>query len=528
MNELKKIDYSAPVEELLPVSNKNFPSEEFVDFNSEVGRMYYGGKDGTQAKFEIQQELFIDKFNQLAYVYAHPNLNAPYVYNADTRIWSEVNLGSYKYSDWYFENILAPKFTPQFRNPEFGNEIRKEMKKLAPELANRSMTRGEHAPLGDNPNPNIIAFENGTYDFKTNDIRETRLEDYHTLQLPYPLIKTDETDELLAKQWIDYLLKDQAQTLYEYIGYMYYREYKYQSILYLLGNGSNGKSYVGGFIMNKLIGFKNSSAVGLDSLADKNNRFDKASLHHKLLNFEADSSANFVKGTETLKKLSGGLDAVHAEKKGKDAFSFTNYAKLMFSMNELPAFNDRTNGWYRRILILNFNTNLDTPEARDRINEFNKQREERESKEQLGKFAWFCIQQFKKILDAGTNGENPFTETEDMIAFKKAYIESNDPSKEFLSEVPVIVEDEEGTVNLTLLKNIFNVYTKENNINKSMNWRTMKELLLKQGFEEKRTSKARVLTGLKIARNGDNESIRPYLMNALAGTEYVNIFNDVQ
>lgn len=101
--------------------------------------------------------------------------------------------------------------------------------------------------------------------------------------------------------------------------------------------------------------------------------------------------------------------------------------------------------------------------------------------------------------------------------------------KSFLSEVPVIVEDAEGTVNLTLLKNIFNVYTKENNINKSMNWRTMKELLLKQGFEEKkRTSKARVLTGLKIARNGDNESIKPYLMNALAGTEYVNIFNDVQ
>lgn len=309
---------------------------------------------------------------------------------------------------------------------------------------------------------------------------------------------------------------------------MYYREYKYQSILYLLGNGSNGKSYVGGFIMSKLIGIKNSSAVGLDSLADKNNRFDKASLHHKLLNFEADSSANFVKGTETLKKLSGGLDAVHAEKKGKDAFSFTNYAKLMFSMNELPAFNDRTNGWYRRILILNFNTNLDTPEARERINEFNKQREERESKEQLGKFAWFCIQQFKKILDAGSNGENPFTETAEMVEFKKAYVESNDPSKEFLREVPVLVEDKEGTVNLTLLKNIFNVYTKENNINKSMNWRTMKELLLKQGFEEKRTSKARVLTGLKIARNGDAEAIKPYLMNALAGTEYVNIFNDVQ
>lgn len=43
MNELTKIDYTAPVEDLLPVSNKHFPSEEFVDFSSELGRMYYGG-----------------------------------------------------------------------------------------------------------------------------------------------------------------------------------------------------------------------------------------------------------------------------------------------------------------------------------------------------------------------------------------------------------------------------------------------------------------------------------------------------
>lgn len=526
MQELQKVQYTPTIEELLPVSNQNFPSDEFIGIDSEIGSMWY--KDNGQPMFELQEELFIEKFNELAYVYAHPDLNAPYAYNADTRIWSEVNTGQYKYSDWYFENVVAPKFSYHFKNREFGNKIRKSLKSVSAELANRSMTRGGGAPLGDNPNPNIIAFENGTYDFKTNKIRETRLEDYHTLQLPYPLIEHGNDDQLLAKKWIDYLLKDQAQTLYEYIGYMFYREYKYQSILYLLGNGSNGKSYVGGFIMNKLIGFNNSSAVGLDSLADKTNRFDKASLHHKLLNFEADSSANFVKGTETLKKLSGGLDAVHAEKKGKDAFSFTNYAKLMFSMNELPSFNDRTNGWYRRILILNFNTNLDTPEAKAIINEFNKEREARESKEQLGMFAWFCIQQFKKILDAGTNGENPFSETQDMIDFKRRYIEDNDPSQEFLSEVPVIVRDPEGQVNKTVLKNIFNVYTKENNIHKSMNWKTMVELLEKGGFVEKRTAKSRVITGLKIARNGDIESIKPYLVNALAGTEYVNIFDDVE
>lgn len=526
MKDLQVVPYEKKNEELLPISNSHFPADDFVGYGNEIGNIWEA--DNGQVKFELQQELFIEKFNQMAYVYAHPDLNAPYAYNADTKIWSEVNLGSYKYSDWYFENIIAPKFSYHFKDQMYGNMIRRELKKVSVELANRSMTRGEGAPLGDKPNPNTIAFKNGTYDFKTNKVRETRLEDYHTLQLPYPLIETDNYDELLAKKWIDYLLKDQAQTLYEYIGYMFYREYKYQSILYLLGNGSNGKSYVGGFIMNKMIGLKNSSAVGLDSLSDQKNRFDKASLHHKLLNFEADSSANFVKGTETLKKLSGGLDAVHAEKKGKDAFSFTNYAKLMFSMNELPSFNDRTNGWYRRILILNFDTNLDTPEARKIINDFNKEREERESDEQLGMFAWFCIQQFKKILDKGTNGENPFTETQEMIDFKKGYINSNDPSKEFLEEVPVLVKDVEGSVNQTVLKNIFNVYTKENNINKSMNWKTMKELLAKGGHIEKRTAKERLITGLRIARNGDSEAIKPYLINALAGTDYVNIFDDVE
>lgn len=527
MNTLTKVEYHKPELQLKPVINEEFPIDYFVGSSSEIGQVIMGGKKGSEPRVEIQQELFVQKFEELSYVYASPELNAPYEYDPDTKIWNEVNYGKYKYSDWFFENIVRPKFKSALLLKGVGNELRKELKKVSVELANSSMKRGANTNLGDNPNPNIIAFANGTYDFKTNELRETRMEDYHTLKLPYPLIECEDED-LPAKRWIDYLLKDQAQVLYEYIGYMFYREYKYQSILYLLGNGSNGKSYVGGFIMNKLIGFKNSSAVGLDNLADKNNRFDKASLHHKLLNFEADSSANFVKGTETLKKLSGGLDAVHAEKKGKDAFSFTNYAKLMFSMNELPSFNDRTNGWYRRILILNFNTNLDTPEARTIINEFNKEQEFRESPEELGKFAWFCIQQFRTILMRGSNGENPFSETEEMLSFKKSYIENNDPVMEFLNEAPVIVKDKEGTVGVSLLKKVFAVYTKENNINKNMTWKTFQKMLENNGFEKARVSAGMVYKGIKIARNGDNDAIQPYLMNALAGTEYVNIFNDVE
>ena len=538
MKDIVKVEYNNIGSTLVPVSNTDFPVNHFVGYNSELMALVdITDKEGnvTKRHIEVREESFIEDFNKVCYVYAHPTLNTPYHYNTETGIWDEIITGRFTLSDWFYENTLVPPFREVLKTNEYGNLVGKELRKLSGKLATRSMTKGDNTPLGEQPNPNIIAFENGTYDFKTNTIRETVLEDYHTVQLQYPLIEETDESKILAVDWMRFVLEDNAQAMFEYIGYMYYREYKYQNIAFLINDpnksksGSNGKSQVGGFIVDNLFGKQNSSAVGIDLLSDSKNRFDKASLHHKLVNFEADSSGNFLNATNTLKKLSGGRDSVHAERKGLDAFSFINYAKLMFSMNELPSFNDRTNGWYRRLLIIPFPKDFSTDKYTEELKKYNEQEKERKSKEQLGMFAWFCIQQFRKILNKGANGENPFTETPSMIEMRNNYIDGNNPAADFLDNVPVLeTGTQDDSVKVSVVKSIFNTYSKENNSNKSMTWKTFKKLLESEDIVEKRTANARVLTGLKLAKRGDYLDIKPYLQDLVFASEYVEIFGDMK
>lgn len=59
--------------------------------------------------------------------------------------------------------------------------------------------------------------------------------------------------------------------------------------------------------------------------------------------------------TSAIKKLVG-EDSIKGEKKGKDLVFFKNYAKLIFSTNELPMIkSEKTNAFYRRLLVLPMN-----------------------------------------------------------------------------------------------------------------------------------------------------------------------------
>jgi putative DNA primase/helicase len=49
-----------------------------------------------------------------------------------------------------------------------------------------------------------------------------------------------------------------------------------------------------------------------------------------------------------------GNDEFPAEFKYKPPFKFRNYAKLVFSCNEIPECNDKTDAFFRRLIIINF------------------------------------------------------------------------------------------------------------------------------------------------------------------------------
>ena len=117
-----------------------------------------------------------------------------------------------------------------------------------------------------------------------------------------------------------------------------------------VGEGNNGKSTLIR-VMESLLGTWNCSNLALQ---DFGGRFSLADLYGKMANIHADLSSEELRTTGKFKMLTGG-DTISSEMKFRQKrISFRNYAKLIFSCNQLPKTPDDTGAFFRRWIILNF------------------------------------------------------------------------------------------------------------------------------------------------------------------------------
>jgi putative DNA primase/helicase len=116
------------------------------------------------------------------------------------------------------------------------------------------------------------------------------------------------------------------------------------------GDGSNGKGVLIK-IIEALLGEKNCSHRSLQDL-DKN-RFATADLFGKLANTYSDLKSLKLSETGNFKMIVSG-DSISAERKFSQPFTFSNHAKLIFSANEIPESDDKTDAFYRRWRIFHF------------------------------------------------------------------------------------------------------------------------------------------------------------------------------
>ena len=129
------------------------------------------------------------------------------------------------------------------------------------------------------------------------------------------------------------------------------KDVRQQRFMILNGEGGTGKSTVIRLV-EEMIGSSNLSSISLTELTQ---RFSAYGLLGKLINCCADLEITALEDTSTIKKALG-EDTLRGEAKGKDAFPFKSYAKLIFSCNELPIVKaEKTNGFYRRLMILTMN-----------------------------------------------------------------------------------------------------------------------------------------------------------------------------
>ena len=145
---------------------------------------------------------------------------------------------------------------------------------------------------------------------------------------------------------------DDQFLLLQLFGYSMLQDVRFGKIAVLYGPTHTGKSTCLE-ILRAFLGDVNVSSLTLHALDNEDNRFSRSGLVGKLANVSADLSSRYLRGDSQIKQIATG-DGMQVEYKGIQSFSYSPYATLWASCNELPLSHDRTDAWYERLVILPF------------------------------------------------------------------------------------------------------------------------------------------------------------------------------
>ena len=147
----------------------------------------------------------------------------------------------------------------------------------------------------------------------------------------------------------DLLYPEDIPTVQEFIGYCLIPRNKGQRMMVIKGSGGEGKSQIG-TVLSHLFGCNaKDGSVGKVS----ENRFARADLEHIHLLIDDDMRMEALRQTNYVKSLVTAQGRMDLEKKGKQSYQGWMFARLLaFSNGDLQSLYDRSNGFYRRQLIL--------------------------------------------------------------------------------------------------------------------------------------------------------------------------------
>ena len=197
---------------------------------------------------------------------------------------------------------------------------------------------------------NGTLFLNGTFTQEKNEIIRYRL--------PISFNPNAKSPERWLRFISDLLRPEDIPTLQEFIGYCLIPSNAGQKMLVIKGSGGEGKSQIGN-VLSKLFGaYAKDGSVGKIS----ENRFARADLEHVLLMIDDDMRLEALRQTNYVKSIVTAKSKMDLERKGKQSYQGWMFARLLaFSNGDLQSLYDRSDGFYRRQLIL---TTKDKPADR--------------------------------------------------------------------------------------------------------------------------------------------------------------------
>ena len=220
-------------------------------------------------------------------------------------------------------------------------------------------------------------------------------------------------------------------------------------MMVIKGNGGEGKSQIGAVLVALLGSNMKDGSIGKIS----ENRFARADLEHILLCVDDDMRMEALRQTNYVKSIVTAQGKMDLERKGKQSYQGWMFARLLaFSNGDLQALYDRSDGFYRRQLVL---TTKEKPAGRiDDPDLAEKMKAEAE-----GIFLW-AFEGLKRL--AANNFK--FTESQRTRDNREAVKRDNNNVFDFLESEGYIRLKSDCTISSKDLYEIYRMWCEENNL----------------------------------------------------------------
>jgi len=231
------------------------------------------------------------------------------------------------------------------------------------------------------------------------------------------------------------------EVLQQIYGYCLYPKIIFPCALFQIGRGSNGKGTVQK-VLSAMLGKENVCHISLTRMED---RFGPVELANKLLNASGETATRALDPTR-FKEIAVGEEIQAEVKFGKDV-TYTPIAKHLISMNEFPGIKDKTDAFYRRVIVLEYNQSFEGENDVKGI-------AETVIREELdGVFLW-AVEGLKMVLE-----NEQILVPESVQQAKRRFRASSNPVLTFVEETCLLGElTEKGSVIKVLPPNLFKTY----------------------------------------------------------------------
>jgi len=329
-----------------------------------------------------------------------------------------------------------------------------------------AMKQESRLKIPKNIKPTWIQFRDVIVDIKTGEEFKASPEYFATNPIPWELHKKKYVETpIMDKIFEEWVGKNYVKTLYEILAYCLLPDYPIHRLFCFIGEGLNGKSKFLKLLTN-FLGEENVTSTELDTLLTS--RFEITRLHKKLVCQMGETNFSEINKTSIIKKLTG-QDIIGFEYKNKNPFDSFNYAKIIIATNNLPTTTDKTIGFYRRWLIIDF------------PNKFSEEKDILEDipEEEYESLALKSIIYLKDLLNNRKfHNEGTIEERE------RKYEEKSDPLEKFMKEF-TDESDPNGNIPKWEFIKVLNEWLKENRF-RAMADRTISKRMKEHNIEDGR------------------------------------------